>query len=123
MTPREIEMCVLDCLQDDAIEDMAALLRMLNDKDDDSSWETARGMPFNDAEVRAALVRLMEKGLVTPAAERAPHYGEARPIPWREVGASIEWGEVWFHLEPQGREAVQTWWSTEGKIRYPLGER
>jgi len=81
MTPREIEMCVLDCLQDDDIEDIAALLRLLSGADDDQSWETARGMPFSEIEVQSALARLMEKELVKPLAEQAPHFGAARPIP------------------------------------------
>lgn len=121
MTPREIEMCVLDCLQDDVIEDVAALLRMLNGTDDDQSWETARGKPFDEAEVQAALSRLMEKGLVTAAAEQSPDFGAARPIPREAVGTSVPWGEVWFHLEPEGREAVQAWWNAEGQAKYPLG--
>ncbi len=120
MTPREIEMCVLDCLQDDDIEDIAALLRMLNGADDERSWEAARGMPFREAEVRSALARLMEKGLVTPAAEQSPHFGEARPIPIESVGVAVPWEKVWFRLEPQGRETVRSWWISEGQRRYPF---
>jgi len=121
MTLREIEMCVLDCLQNDVIEDVAALLRMLNGNDGDQSWGTARGKPFGEAEVQAALTRLMEKRLVTAAAEQETEIGAARPIPREAVGTSIPWGGVWFHLEPEGREAVQAWWSAEGQARYPLG--
>lgn len=120
MTPREIEMCVLDCLQDDAIEDVAALLRVLNGIDDDRSWETARGKPFDESEVQAALIRLMEKGLVTAVAEQSPDFCAARPIPREALGTSVPWGELWFHLEPAGREAVQSWWKTEGQAKYPL---
>ena len=120
MTPREIEMCVLDCLQDDDVEDVAALLRMLNGEGDDQSWETARGMPFDESEVQAALARLMEKGLVTPSAEHPRRDGTVRPIPWEKVGTSVAWSQVWFHLEPEGREAVKAWWNGEGKAKYPI---
>jgi hypothetical protein len=63
----------------------------------------------------------MEKGLVTPAAEQAPDFDAVCPIPREVVGTSVPWGEVWFHLEPEGREVVQAWWNAEGKARYPLG--
>jgi hypothetical protein len=119
MTPREIEMCVLDCLQDDDIENVTALLTMLNRKNNDRSWETARGQPFDEGEVQLALVSLMENGLVTPAAELAPDYG-VRPIPRMAVGTSVPWPEVWFHIEPAGRDEVQAWWQAEGQAKYPL---
>jgi hypothetical protein len=123
MTPREIEMCVLDCLQDDDVEDIAALLRMLNGEDDDRSWESARGLPFGEAEVQSALARLMESGLVTPAAEHAAHHDGVRRIPREAVGASIPWAEVWFHIEPEGRKVVHSWWNAEGQAKYPLGRK
>ncbi len=121
MTPRDIEMAVLDTLQDD-IEDVAALLRMLNGPDDEQCWETLRGMPFHKVEVQAALVRLMNKGLVTPAAELAPHFGELRPIPMEFVGVSVPWEEVWFDLTAAGRRVIQDWWKTEGDAQYPPPE-
>lgn len=120
MTPREIEMCVLDCLQDDGLEDVATLLRSLNGTDDHRSWETARGMAFSQTEVRSALTRLMEQGLVTPTAEQPPRYEGTSPIPMEAVGVSVPWAEVWFHINPEGRAAVREWWDTEGCAKYPL---
>ena len=120
MSLREVEMCVLDCLQDDDIEDVAALMRMLNAADDNRSWSALRRMLFDEAEVQSALVRLMEMRMVTPAVEQPPDFEAVRPIPREAVGTSIPWSKVWFHLEPEGRKRVQYWWKTEGQAKYPL---
>lgn len=123
MTPIEIEMCILDCLQDDAVENMSTLLRALNGADDPKSWEAARGGPFCEAEVQSALARLMEKRLVTPLAEQVLELGSLHRISVDAVGTSIAWKSVWFHLEVAGRAVVQAWWDFEGKTKYPLGGR
>lgn len=123
MTPSEIEMCVLDSLQDDAVENISTLLISLNGGDDPNSWEAARGVPFCKMEVQSALARLLEKRLVAPLAEQALELGSLRRIPVDAVGTSVAWESVWFHLELAGRVAVQAWWDSEGKMRYPLGGR
>jgi hypothetical protein len=119
MTPIEIQMCVADVMQDDDIENLDSILRMLNHEDD--SWRTTRGSQFTGAEVRAALERLISDGLVTPCAEQAPGDG-CRPIPVGRDWKSIPWEELWFHLEDAGRNAVHRWWEGEGRHKYPLEE-
>lgn len=119
MTPRDIEMCVLDSLQND-IEDVTQLLNILNGPDDERSWETARGMPFHKVEVQAALVRLMDTGLVIPHAAIAPELDTLRPIHRWAIGVSVPWEEVWFDLTAEGRRVIQEWWKNEGDAKYPL---
>ncbi len=121
MTPRDIEMAVLDSLQND-IEDVVQLLHILNGADNDLSWESARGMPFHKVEVQAALVRLMDKGLVIPHAALAPELDTLRPIPRSAIGDSVPWEEVWFDLNPEGRRVIQEWWKNEGDAKYPPPE-
>jgi hypothetical protein len=121
MTPRDIEMAVLDSLQNDT-EDVVQLLHILNGADDDLSWESARGMPFHKVEVQAALVRLMDKGLVIPHAALEPELDTLRPIPRSAIGVSVPWEEVWFDLTVEGRRAIQEWWKNEGDAKYPPPE-
>lgn len=120
MTPRDIQMCVADVMQDDEIEDVASVLRMLN-HEYESSWRAARGSLFTVEEVHDALQQLMAAGLVTPNAEQPPLDG-CRPIPVDQVGTTFSWDAVWFHLEPAGRDAMRHWWETEGQAKYPLAE-
>jgi hypothetical protein len=120
MSPDEIQMCVADVLQDDDIENIESILRMLNFPDE-PSWRASRGTPFTEAEVRAALEQMIAAGLVTPCAEQPP-LDECIPIPARLVGKEYPWDAVWFHLEATGREAVRHWWEAEGEARYPLAE-
>ena len=118
MTSREIEMCVADSLQDDEIENVDSIVRMLN-HEYDSSWRTARGRAFTGEEVRSALERLMSTGQVTPCCEQPPLDG-CRPIPPDQVGTAFPWEDVWFHLEQSGRDAVRKWWETDGRKKFPL---
>jgi hypothetical protein len=114
-------MCVADMLMDDEIENIASILRMLNSPEE-PSWRTARGVRFTETEVRASLVGLMGTGLVTPCAE-CPKSGSCEPIPPSQVGAEYPWDALWFHLEPAGRDALASWWETEGEEKYPLPEK
>lgn len=116
MTSREIEMCVLDCLQDD-VENVPALLRMLNGHDP-SSWEMARGARFTADEVQAALDSLMDKQMVTPYADDS--CGTCVPVEGNIVGSTRAWEDVWFQLEPLGRDVFRQWWEAEGRIKYPF---
>jgi len=122
MTPRDIEMCVMDCLQDDVMENMAALLRVLNGADDRRSWESARGQSFSESEVQSALVRLMNNGFVIPLAEQASSNDKISPVQVSEVGFGVTWSRAWFHLTQAGRTALQAWWHAEGQARYPVDE-
>jgi hypothetical protein len=119
MTSEEIKMSVADVMQDDDIENLDSILRMLNHEDD--SWRAARGREFTPVEVIGALGQLIFDGLVTPCADQPPLPG-CCPIPddqdWEETASN----ELWFHLEPAGREAVRQWWATEGSRKYPLQE-
>lgn len=117
MSPEEIRMCVVDVLQDDDIENVDSILRMLNFPDE-PSWRASRGAAFTDAEVREALRILIADGLVTPCAEY-PRSGECSSIPADHVGVRYPWDSLWFHLEPAGRDAVHHWWKTEGQVKYP----
>jgi hypothetical protein len=119
VTPLEIRMYVADALQDDDIENVGSILRMLNAGDD--SWEAARGRPFTIAEVRDALEQLIADGFVTPCAEQPPLEG-CRPIPADQVSTKVSWDELWFHLEVAGRNAVRRWWETEARDKYPIEE-
>jgi len=119
MSPEEIQMCVADVMQDDDIENVDAILRMLNHEDD--SWQTARRNEFTAAEVRAAVEALVSDGLVTPCAEQPPLEG-CRPLPAGHDWKTVPWEELWFHLEAAGRVAVQQWWEREGRQKYPLDE-
>jgi hypothetical protein len=120
MSPYEIQMCVADVIQDDDIESIESILRSLNHQYE-SSWQATRGTAFTEDEVRAALVNLIEAGLVTPCAEQPPS-GECSPIPANHIGTEHPWADVWFHLETPGREAVRRWWEAEGQAKYPLVE-
>lgn len=117
MTTEEVRMCVADVLQDDDIEDMNSILRMLNFPDE-PGWRASRGSEFTDTEVRDALKGLIADGLVTPCAEHPPS-GECSPIPAGQVGTEYPWDALWFHLEPAGRDAVRRWWEAEGSAKYP----
>ena len=118
MSPRDIRMCVADVLQDDEIEDIASILRLLNFPGD-PSWRASRGAAFAEAEVREALGALIAEGLVTPCAELPPS-GDCGPIPVEQVGGEHPWADLWFHLEMAGREAVRDWWESEGEAKYPI---
>jgi hypothetical protein len=118
MNDHEIQMCVADVLQDDAMENIDSILRMLN-HDVASSWRNARGTPFMPQEVRAALVQLIAAGLVTPCAEQPRTY-QCSAIPAELLGAAVPWESAWFHLEPTGHTAVKRWWDAEGQLKYPL---
>ena len=120
MTLRDIQMCVADVLQDDEIEDIDSVLRMLN-HEYESSWRAARGGLFTVEEVRNALEQLMADGLVTPCAEQPP-LNKCIPIPVDQVGTTFPWDAVWFHLEPSGRDATRRWWETEGQVKFPLAD-
>ena len=89
----------------------------LNDEDS-SSWRVARGEPFSDEEVRAALSRLIDAGFVTACAEQPPT-NEVVPLPREQMG-TVPWDALWFHLEVAGREAANQWWEVEGQVKYPL---
>lgn len=120
MSPYEIQMCVADVIQDDDIENLGSILRLLNHPYE-SSWRATRNAEFTEDEVRAALADLIAAGLVTPCAERPPS-GDCSPIPASHVGTAYPWTDVWFHLETPGREAVRRWWEAEGQAKYPLAE-
>src|SRR4051812_32925017 len=117
MSPEEVRMCVADVLQEDDIENIDSILSMLNFPDE-PSWRVSRGAAFTAAEVREALGDLIAEGLVTPCAE-CPPSGECSPIPACHVGKEYSWDELWFHLEPAGRDAVGRWWESEGEVKYP----
>jgi len=121
MSPREIQMCVIDVMQDDEIESLSTILSTLNN-DSNSSWRMARGCEFTAEEVRDGLEESMAAGLVTPCAERS-RLGACSPMLVQEVGEKFSWDEVWFHLERAGREALRSWWEAEGKVRFPLSEQ
>src|SRR5260370_41556437 len=111
-------MCVADVVQDDAIENVESILRLLNHPYA-SSWRATRGTAFTEQEVRAALGHLITAGLVTPCAERSPS-AECSPLSSSHVGTEYPWATLWFHLETTGREAVHGWWESEGQAKYPL---
>jgi hypothetical protein len=117
MSLKDIEMCVVDAIRDDDIENVETILCEVNG--DEDSWEAARGYPFTAVEVRDALVRLIADSLVTPCAEQPPLDG-FRPIPARDVGTTYPWDGLWFHLENSGRLPFKQWWESEGCSRYPL---
>jgi hypothetical protein len=119
VTPEEIQMCVADVLQDDGIENLDSILRMLNHEDD--SWRTARRSEFTGVEVQAALERLISDGLVTRCPEQAP-LDDCRPIPAGQDCKSVAWEQLWFHLEDAGRDALHRWWDGEGWHKYPSDE-
>jgi hypothetical protein len=121
MNPYEIQMCVADVLQDDDIENIESILRMLNGSNDELSWKSARDVAFTEDEARAALANLIADGLVTPCASRPASEG-CSPIPASHVGTEFPWANVWFHLETPVREAVRRWWEAEGQAKYPLVE-
>ena len=120
MNDLEIQMCVADVMRDDVIEGVESVLNMLNHPYE-SSWRAARGARFTAEEVRAALLRLMDAGHVTPNAEELEK-GSCSPIPREKVGTKYPWSDVWFHLEPSGHEAVESWWRDEGESKYPISE-
>lgn len=115
MTPYEIQMCVADVLQDDDLENVDSIVKMLNHEYD--SWRTARGSLFTTTEVLLALEQLIAQGLVAPCVEQAP-FDACRPLPASQPTTPLE--TLWFHLEAAGREAVREWWESEGHIKYPL---
>jgi hypothetical protein len=117
MNANDVDMCVADTLRDDEIENLDSILQAL-DHEDGSSWRAARGAAFALEEVKSALLRLIDAGHVTPCAERPP-VGECLPVSKEQIGKTIAWDGVWFHLEPAGREAVDRWWETEGRVKYP----
>jgi hypothetical protein len=117
MNSHEVQMCVADCLRDDAVESLELILQALNDGGS-ASWRTARGCAFGVDEVRAALLALIAAKFVTACAEKAPTY-QLQDVPGDEVGVVTPWESLWFHLEPAGHEAVKGWWEDEGQHRYP----
>ena len=117
MNKNDIDMCVADTLRDDEIEKLDSILHALN-HEESSSWRVARGTWFSVEEVRAALSRLIDAGLVTPCAEQPPT-NEVISLPREKMG-SLPWSDLWFHLEGTGRDAVDRWWEAEGRINYPL---
>ena len=117
MTPTDIRMCVADAMQDDEIENIASVLRILNN-DSESSWRAARGKEFSMTEVTAAVRELLAAGMITPCAELPS--GDCSPIPIEQVEAVLSIESLWFHLEQSGRHAVQQWWDSVGKSKFPL---
>jgi hypothetical protein len=119
MNERDLEMCVLDTLRDDEIENLDSILRALNNADS-ASWRAARGAPFTVEEVQAALCRLIVAGQVTACVEQPPN-NEVAALPKEKMG-TVQWNVLWFHLEPAGREAADQWWQAEGRAKYPLAQ-
>jgi hypothetical protein len=117
MNIHDIDMCVADTLRDDEIENLDSILHALNNTDS-ASWRIARGVVFTVEEVQTALSRLIDSGHVTPCVERPPT-NEVIPLPKENIG-TVEGDVMWFHLEPEGREAADHWWQTEGRVKYPL---
>lgn len=117
ITPTDIRMCVADTMQDDAIENIDSVLRMLNNASE-SSWRAARGQEFSPEEVVAAIRELLTEGLITPCAETSS--GECTPVPSELVGTDFPIESLWFHLEQSGREAVREWWDSIGQAKFPL---
>lgn len=117
MSPTDIEMCVVDCLLDDEAESLELILQAINDEDS-ASWRSARREKFSVEEVQEALRALIQSGLVTALAEQPPTY-ELQTVALPDVGASVLWSSLWFHLCPAGRQAFTDWWSNEGRQKYP----
>lgn len=118
MTPGDIRMCVADAMQDDEIEEVDSIVRMLN-SESQSSWRAARGSAFSIAEVTTAIRELLAAGMITPCAEM-PSSGDCIPISNDQVGNDYPIESLWFHLEQSGRDAVREWWETQGHLKYPL---
>jgi len=120
ITPTDIQMCVADCLQDDTIESFDLILDRLNNSDQDSdSWSLTRGAVFTECEVREALRHLIHHQMVTPCAESLQS-DECTPIEADQVDVEYPIESLWFHLEQSGRNAIQEWWESVGKIKFPL---
>jgi len=118
MTQTDIQMCVADVMQDDEIENIDSIIRMLNNTTE-SSWRAARGKEFVAAEVVAAINELLVAGMVTPCADESGS-GYCAPIKVDKVGTAFPIEALSFHLEQSGRDAVKDWWDREGHIRFPL---
>jgi hypothetical protein len=118
MTPTDIRMCVADAMQDDEIENIDSILRMLNN-DCESSWRAVRGQEFSAQEVVAAIRELLTAGMITPCAE-APSSGDCTPVRIEQVGTEFAIESLWFHLEQSGRDAVREWWDSAGQAKFPL---
>jgi hypothetical protein len=119
MSSRDLQMCVADVMQDDDLENIDSILRMLNNEHD--SWRSARGSLFTFPEVQGALEHLIAVGFVKACAEQPPLNG-CRPVPAGDVGTRVAWNALWFHLDAAGRDAVRQWWETEGHEKYPTEE-
>ncbi len=120
MTPMDIQMCVADAMQDDDIENVDAVLRMLNNASE-TSWRAARGQYFTVEEVESAIRELLKAARITPCAETSQS-GDCMPIAVERVDADFPIESLWFHVEQSGRDAVQEWWQSVGRVRFPLRE-
>jgi len=117
MTSNDIRMCVADAMQDDEIENISSVRRMLNN-DSESSWRAARGKEFSIEEVTTAVRELLAEGMLTPCAELPS--GGCSPVPIEQVETVFAIESLWFHLEQSGRHALQEWWDSVGKTKFPL---
>ena len=120
MTPPDIRMCVADVMQDDEIENIDSVLRMLNNASE-SSWRIARGQDFEAEEVRFAIRELLNAGMVTACAETPP-WGDLMRVALERVDIELPIDSLWFRLEYSGRQAVQEWWKSVGRIKFPLDQ-
>jgi hypothetical protein len=118
MTPFDIQMCVADAMQDDDIENIDSIRRMLNNATE-LSWRAARGQEFTVDEVETAIRDLLRTTMITPCAE-SPQGGECVPIAAERVDSDFPIESLWFHLEQSGRDAVNQWWESIGRVRFPL---
>lgn len=118
MTTFDIQMCVADAMQDDDIENADSILRMLNSTAE-SSWREARGQEFTVDEVKSAIRELLHASMITPCAESAA-CGDCVPIAAEQVDSDFPIESLWFHLEQLGRDAVNQWWESVGRIKFPL---
>lgn len=120
MTPHEIRMCVMDSMLNDD-ESVETILSSLNGPDDTDSWEHARGCPFTSDEVVEALKVLLEQKLITPAPIRRTESSPRTTVAVTELGSTVSWEAAWFHLEEEGRLALEIWLEAEGRAKYPGG--
>ena len=108
--PAEFDMFVIDVLRYD-IEDVDAVLRMLNNSGS-LGWRKFSSSDFTREEVKAALARLIEAGLVKPLEYDPTERGLVDVQ--RSVDVIKEGDLLWYKLEDSALDLWNEWKPKDG---------
>lgn len=97
-------MFILDILRHDAMENVPALVSMLNDDSGTTGWRDHWPRDFSNVDVANALIGLLHHGLVSVTEDTStpgPTMDDA------QGAASVD--AIWFAITQKGRRTLRSW--------------